>query len=79
MSEILALKLVLAQEIADKKLDLATGQRIIEVVNMGSSHEVIKQFFGKSIVFIPSMLLLAFFAFSFLAHLDRKAKEYRLE
>ncbi len=75
---LLSLKTVLAKEIEEKRLDLVSTTKIIEIINISSSHEVRKQFFSKNIVFIPSLLLFFFFFFSFIKYLNRKAQEHNL-
>jgi len=65
----------LIRDIETKKIDLQENTDAINVINFGKSQQVIKAFFGKSIVLIPLILISLFFVISFLKYLNRKATE----
>jgi len=70
-----SLKNNLIRDIESKNLELNQRTDAIKVINFGKPQEVQKTVFKNSKVLIPSLLLSGFFLFSFLAYLDKKAKD----
>ncbi len=71
---LLNLKNTLIQSNATNRISLKEMQETIKVLNFGQPHEVKKNFFGHSLVLIPSILIGLFFVWSFLKYLNTKAK-----
>ncbi len=69
----------LIKDIERKKLEMQGQQEAIQIINFGQPQEVQRSFFGKSIVLIPTILLLVFFIIDFLRYLNRKASEMQLQ
>ncbi len=65
----------LIRDIELKKLELEEQTEPISVINFGKTQVVRKSFFGKNIILIPMIFLMAFFLISFLIYLNRKSKE----
>jgi hypothetical protein len=65
----------LIQNNASKKVALREYKQTIKVFNFGQPQEVEKSFFGHSIIFIPTLLIGAFFFWSLLAFLNKQVKE----
>ena len=72
---LLIMKNTLLKEMETKKLELAQQTEIVSVLNIGRTQMVKKPFFNQKIVLIPSLLVLAFFIFSFFQYLNRKSSE----
>ncbi|NQZ43245.1 MAG: hypothetical protein HRT65_02970 [Flavobacteriaceae bacterium] len=69
------LKNSLIADIENKKVEIRKQTEAIRIINFGRPHEVIKPFFGKTIVLIPLVLIGAFFVFSMIKYLNRKSAE----
>lgn len=76
--ELLELKKDIIDDIELKKVELNTVTQPINIVNFGKPQEVKKALYGKSIVFIPSLLVGVFFFISFVKYLNRKAIEIKI-
>ncbi len=61
----------------EKKLELVRRKTPIRVVNFGKPHKINKSLFGKRIVLIPSLLLLAFFLVSIIRYLNAQAERLK--
>ncbi len=72
---LLNLKNTLIQSNATNRISLKEMQETIKILNFGQPHEVKKNFFGHSLVLIPSILIGVFFVWSVLKYLNAKAKE----
>jgi hypothetical protein len=75
---ILNLKNAVIRDIEQKKLEIQELKKPISIINFGSSQQIEKSFFGKTIIFIPSVLLGLFFIIDILKYLNKKAKEIQL-
>jgi hypothetical protein len=75
---ILNLKNVVIRDIEQKKLEIQELKKPISIINFGSSQQIEKSFFGKTIIFIPSVLLGLFFLIDILKYLNKRAKEIQL-
>ncbi len=73
-----SLKNNLIQDTEAKKLELERRQDAITIVNFGKPHKVQKPLFQKKTALIPVIFVGAFFLFSLLQYLNRKAKEMQL-
>ena len=58
-----------------KKLELEEQTEPISIINFGKTQVVQKSFFGKNIILIPIIFLIAFFLLSILIYLNRKSSE----
>lgn len=67
------LKNRLIRDSEEKKLELIRRQDAIRVASFGKPHRLIIPLFGKKIVYTPLLLILGFFAVSFLKYLNSKA------
>ena len=75
IAEIFEIKNDLIKDIEDKEIELKTVTEPIKIINFGKSQEVKKALYGRSIVFIPLVLMGLFFLISIIKYLNRKAKE----
>ena len=75
---ILNLKNVVIRDIEKKKLEIQEQKEPISIINFGSSQQIEKSFFGKTIIFIPSVLLGLFFLIDIIKYLNKRAKEMQL-
>lgn len=69
------LKNDLIRDIEAKRVELKTRENAIKVINFGKPQQVIKSFFTQDLVILPIIFILGFFAWSFLAFLNKKASE----
>ncbi|MFS4466245.1 hypothetical protein [Maribacter sp. 2210JD10-5] len=69
------LKNDLIRDIESKKMDLAENTDAVKVINFGKPQEVQKAVYGRTVFLIPLVLLGAFFLFSMIKFLNRKASE----
>jgi hypothetical protein len=69
------LKNQLIRDIEAKKIELTERTEPIRIINFGKTQEVVKPFFGKNIILIPTILIGLFFVFFLIIYLDKKAKE----
>lgn len=76
---LLNLKNNLIKDIERKKLEMQGQKEAIQIINFGKSHEVQESFFGKSIVFIPLILISVFVLIDLLKYFNRKASEMQLQ
>ena len=72
---LLNLKDKLSNEIEEKRLEIVQQTGVLRILNFGKTKTVKKEFFSQTHVLIPSVLVLAFLAFSFLQYVNRKSKE----
>lgn len=72
---LLLLKNNLTKEIEEGKLELATQNEVLSLINVGKTQEVKKPFFNQWVIAIPTYLIIGFFIFSFLQFLNRKSQE----
>ncbi len=76
---LLSLKNKLATEIEEKKLELVTTNEVVNVINIGNSQVVKKQFFKKSVVLIPLLFIGLFFLISAIRYLNKKTLDLNLQ
>ncbi len=76
---LLTLKNKLATEIEEKKLELVTTNEVVSIINIGNSQVVKKQFFKKSVVLIPLLLVGLFFLISVIRYLNKKAVDLNIQ
>jgi hypothetical protein len=69
------LKNDLIKDIEAKRVELKKQTDAIRVINFGKPHEVIKPFFGKKLVLLPLLFVGAFFLWSIIKYLNKKASE----
>ena len=72
---LLNLKNDLLKEIEDKKIEVVQQTGVLSVLNFGKTQQVKKSFFNQTYFLIPTLLVVGFFALSFLQYLERKSKE----
>lgn len=70
---LLALKNALLKQMEQKQIEAVEEKEAISIINFGKTQVVQKQFLNKSLLMVPLILLLAFFTWSLLAYLNRKA------
>ena len=75
---ILNLKNTVIKEIEQKKLEIQEQKEPISIINFGSSQQVEKSFFGKTIIFIPIVLLGLFFFIDIIKYINKRAKKVQL-
>ncbi|TLP80744.1 hypothetical protein [Maribacter sp. ACAM166] len=75
IADLFQYKNLLIRDIETKKLELKERTEPVSIINFGQPQAVKKSFFGKSIVFIPLLLLCLFFFVSILGYLNNKSKE----
>tara|TARA_R110000782_G_scaffold183088_2_gene273329 strand:- start:188 stop:1183 length:996 start_codon:yes stop_codon:yes gene_type:complete len=75
VARLFELKNVLIRDIESKKLELQERSDSISIINFGQPQIVKKSFFGRSIVFIPLVLLTLFFLLSLIKYLNKKTHE----
>ena len=78
VTNILRLKNELIEEIELKKLEIQGIKEAIRIISFGNTQEVRKSFFGKTIIFIPILLIVFFLLIDFAKYLNRKAVELQL-
>lgn len=63
------------QDIEAKKIELTDRTDPIRIINLGETQELVKPFFGETIILIPTVLVGLFFLYFLLVYLDKKALE----
>nr|WP_298923424.1 hypothetical protein [uncultured Allomuricauda sp.] len=74
-----ALKNQLIQGIERKKIEVKEQREAINIVNFGRTQQVIKPLFGEIVVLIPLIFVFAFFLWTCLGYLNKKAVELSSE
>ena len=69
------LKNELIRDIETKKIEIQTKKEAIQVVSFGSVQQVQKSFFSRTIVLIPTILILLFILWDILKAINRRASE----
>ncbi|AKA34982.1 hypothetical protein [Flagellimonas lutaonensis] len=69
------LKNDLIKDMEVKKVELKKQTEAVKIINFGKPHEVIKPFFGKKLVLLPTLFIGAFFLWSIIKYLNKKASE----
>ena len=69
------LKNQLIRDIESKKMDLVENRAPLQVINFGRTQEVIKPFYGKNIILIPSILLGLCFLYFIIVYFNQKTTE----
>jgi len=75
---ILNLKNAVIRDIEQKRLEIQELKKPISIINFGSSQQIEKSFFGKTIIFVPGVFLGLFFLIDILKYLNKRAKEIEL-
>ncbi len=75
ITELFELKNNLIRDIERKKIELQERKEAIRIIYFGEPQVVHKSLFGKSIVFIPLILIAIFFLIDTIKYLNRKAAE----
>ena len=75
ITELFELKNNLIRDIERKKIELQERKEAISIIYFGEPQVVHKSLFGKSIVFIPLILIAIFFLIDTIKYLNRKAAE----
>jgi sensor c-di-GMP phosphodiesterase-like protein len=70
------LKNALIRDTEHKKIELIEQKEPITIINFGRPQKIIKQFFTKTVVQIPLILIGLFFLLDVLRYLNRKAMEH---
>ncbi|MBC30311.1 MAG: hypothetical protein CMH48_05655 [Muricauda sp.] len=73
--ELFDLKNELIKDIESKKVELNKQTEAVKIINFGKPHVVIKPFFGKKLVLLPLLFVGAFFLWSIISYLNKKASE----
>ena len=76
---LLRLKNDLIKENELKKLEIQGNKEAIRIVSFGSTQEVIKTFFGKTMILVPTILIVLFLLWDFGKYLNRKSKELQMQ
>lgn len=74
---ILTLKNALLKQTEQKQIEAVEEKEAISIINFGKTQVVQKQFLNRSLLMVPLLLVLAFFTWSLLAYLNRKAMEIK--
>ena len=74
LTGLLNLKNGLLRDIERKKLELSSEKEAVRVINFGTTQQVEKPFFGRTIILIPCILIGLFILWDIVKYLDRKAK-----
>jgi hypothetical protein len=72
---LLTLKNGLLKEIEKKQIEAVEQRDAINIINLGKTQVVEKQFLNNSILLLPTILIGAFFLWSLLVYLNRKSKQ----
>jgi len=67
------LKNDLIKDIENKKLELQRRKDAITIINFGKTQQIIKPVYKKNVILFPLILLGAFFLFSLLKYINKKA------
>ncbi|UWX55000.1 hypothetical protein NYZ99_20205 [Maribacter litopenaei] len=74
IADLFEYKNLLIRDIEAKKIELAEKTEPVSIINFGKPQVTKKSFFGKTLVFIPLLLIGMFFTFSFVKFLNKKAE-----
>ncbi|MEL7271418.1 MAG: hypothetical protein AAGL34_17735 [Bacteroidota bacterium] len=72
---LLQLKNGLIRNSAQQRLDLQKGKNIINILNFGKPQQVVRSFFGKRLILIPTILVSLFLMWEITVFLNRRAKD----
>ena len=79
VTNILRLKNEIIEDTELKKLEIQGNKEAIRIISFGNTQEVRSSFFGKTIIFIPILLVVLFLLIDFSKYLNKKATELQLK